>query len=300
MKAIILGTSSVFPTKDRNHAATLLRYGGEGILFDCGEGTQRQLRIAGENLMKISKIFITHWHGDHSLGLAGLLDSMTMNQGKKELEVYGPRGTKEKVKNLMKVFNIHPNYALKVFDVDPKSIGVAAETSDYFVYAAKVSHTVPCLAYAFEQKPRIKIKMDYVGKFGLKDHDEIEKLRSGKNVRFEGKVINAKKATYAIPGKKMAYILDTSVVDPIVELAKGADLLICESTFLNVLKTEANKRGHMTSKQAARLAKSAGVDQLILTHFSQRYKDLKPLLAEAKKIFPRSRLAKDFLEIIIK
>jgi len=294
----MLGTSSALPTKDRNHAATLLRYGGEGILFDCGEGTQRQLRIVGENPMKISKIFITHWHGDHALGLAGLLDSMSMNQGKKELEVYGPVGTKEKLKQLMKVFNVHPSYALKVVDVVcKKGTCVAAETPDYLVRAAEVHHTVPCLAYAWEQKSRIKIKMDYVGEFGLKDHDEIEKLRQGTNVRFKGKVIAAKKATYAIPGKKMAYVLDTDITESVVELASKADLLICESTFLNELKSIANKRGHMTAKQAGKLAKTAGVGELILTHFSQRYKDLKPLLAEAKKVFANTKLAKDFMEI---
>tara|TARA_Y100000310_G_C20699533_1_gene828427 strand:- start:3065 stop:3955 length:891 start_codon:yes stop_codon:yes gene_type:complete len=294
MKAIILGTSSALPTKDRNHTAVLLRYGGEGILFDCGEGTQRQLRIAGENPMKISKIFITHWHGDHVLGLAGLIDSMAMNQGKKELEIYGPKGTKERVKALMKVFNIHPNYKLSVFDV---SKSIAAETEEYWVRAVKVEHSIPCLAYSWEQKPRIKIKMDYVSQFGLSDHDKIEELRSGKNIKFNGKVISAKKATYSIPGKKMSYVMDTSLTDSIVKLVEKSNLLICESTFLNVLKAEASKRGHMTAKQAGKLAKSAGVDQLIITHFSQRYKDLKPLLAEAKKSFSNTKIAKDFMEI---
>jgi len=302
MKVVVLGTSSVFPTKDRNHAAVLLRYGGEGLLFDCGEGTQRQLRIAGENLMKVSKIFITHWHGDHTLGLVGMLESMAMNQGKKELEIYGPAGTKKKVKELMGVYNLHPKYELKVFDVSPKnkSICVAAKTEEYFVYAASMGHTVPCLAYAFEQKSRIKIKMDYVSKFGLKDHDEIEKLRSGKNIRFEGRVIEAKKATYAIPGKKISYVMDTNSVAEATGLAKNSNLLICESTFLNEMKSVANKCGHMTAKQAGKLAKSARVDQLLLTHFSQRYKDLKPLLAEAKKVFPNVKLAKDFMTITIK
>lgn len=299
MKAIILGTSSVFPTKERNHAAVLLRYGGEGLLFDCGEGTQRQIRIAGENPMKINRIFITHWHGDHSIGVSGLLESMAMNQGKQDVAVYGPEGTKKKIKALMEVFNIHPKYNLEVVEVNIKKEEIIAETPEYWVRAAPMSHAVPCVAYVFEEKPHVKINIDYVAKFGLKDHDIIENLRSGKNIKHEGKVINAKKATFTTLGKKFAYVMDTSAVPEIVGFVHGADVLVCESTFLNVLKEAADERGHMTAKQAAKIAKSAGVKELILTHFSQRYKDVEPLLKEARKVFGNARLAKDFLEITL-
>lgn len=299
MKALILGTSSAFPTKERNHTAVLLTYGGESLLFDCGEGTQRQLRVAGENLMKISKIFITHWHGDHTLGLPGLIDSMAFNQGKKELQIYGPKGTKERIETLLKVYCSRPSFNLEVFDLDLDKIRKITEGEGYEVFAAKMTHGVPCIAYSFVEKPHIKIKVDYIEQFGLSKHPIVEDLRRGKDIIWKGKKLLSSDATYSLPGKKFTYVVDTSLNENIKELAKDADVLICEGTFSNELKDKAGDKGHLTVKQAAKIAKDAKVKKLVLTHFSQRYRDVEPLLKEAKRMFKDTELGRDFLEVTI-
>lgn len=297
MKILFLGTSATFPTKERNHTAILLRYGGEGLLFDCGEGTQRQLRLAGESPMKIKKIFITHWHGDHVLGLPGLIQSMCMNGRKDLLEISGPRGSKETFWAIYKAFGIGAPFKISVHEFEPKGVRKICEGEGYSVSAMRVKHAVPCLAYAFKENDRRKIKKDFVQKYGLQGNPVLNKLQEGMDIVWRSKKFKAEEVTFIKPGKKVAVILDALYEERLAKLAEGADLLICEGTFSNKLRSKVKERGHMTVKQAAKIAKKAGVKELILTHFSQRYKDLSELEKEAKSVFPNVRLAKDFLEV---
>jgi ribonuclease Z len=297
MKIVFLGTASSFPTKDRNHTSILLRYGPEAILFDCGEGTQRQLRIVGESPMKITKIFITHWHGDHILGLPGLLESMAFNGRKDLLEIFGPGGSRDSVNHLFKALHIRPNFKLSVHEVDTRKSIIAVNTKDYEVSAQFVKHNVPCLAYSFQEKDTYRINKDWVKKEKVQGLPALSKLQEGKDVMIKGKKVKAKDVTYIKPGKKLTFIFDT---DPFIELkkfAKDADLLICEGTFSNKIREKARDKGHLTVKDAAKIAKGAKVKRLALTHFSQRYKDTSELLKEAKSVFKNTIIAKDFMEL---
>jgi len=299
MKLVFLGTSAVFPTKDRNHSSIALDIGPEIILFDCGEGTQRQIRIAKLSPMKISTILITHWHGDHVLGLAGLLESFYMAGRTKPLEIYGPRGTKEHFAHMVKAFGIKAGYKISINEVLANKPKKVKETVDYEIWAARVKHTVPCLAWSWVQKPKIKINKEYIQRFGLKAHPILKKLQQGEDIVWKGKTIKAKDATFIKEGVKITYIVDTLPVENAELLAKDSDFLICEATFTQEFKDVAAERGHMTAKQTAKLAKKAKVKQLIITHFSQRFKTAKPLLDEAIKQFKNTIAAKDFLEIKI-
>lgn len=295
MKLQFLGTASAFPTRDRNHNSILLRYGPEAILFDCGEGTQRQLRIAGESLMKITKIFITHWHGDHVLGLPGLLESMAMNNRRDLLEVFGPGGTKESIQHLFHALHIKPNFKLAIHEVDTRKSKLVVNTKNYEVSAMFVKHRVPCLAYSFKEKDKYRINKEWVKKEKVQGLPALAKLQEGKDVTINGKKVKAKDVTYPSLGKKISFIFDTDYSAGLAKFAKGSDLLICEGTFSNKIKEAARERGHLTVKEAAKIAKSAKVEKLVITHFSQRYKDTKDLAKEAQSVFKNTILAKDLM-----
>lgn len=299
MKIVFLGTAATFPTRERAHTCVALALGAETLLFDCGEGCQRQISIAGLSPMKISKIFLTHWHGDHVLGLAGMLQSFCMNKRGAPLHIFGPKGTKEHLSYMLKAFEIKVGFKIIVNELDIKTSKKIDETDEYEIWAAEMQHTVPCLAYSFVQKPKIKLNIDYLEKFGLTRHPILKNLQEGKDIVWKGKKIKASDATYLKPGQKIVYAVDTLPNNDLVKLAKDATYFICEATFMAELREAAAERGHMTSKQAGRLAKKARAKQLILTHFSQRYRDVQPLLNEARSMFKNTIAARDFLEIKI-
>jgi ribonuclease Z len=294
MKLTILGTASAFPTKERAHSAMLLDIGPESILFDAGESVQRQIAIAEARPFKIGKIFLTHWHGDHVLGLGGLLQSFGMLKRKIPIEIYGPKGTFERFQFLRKALELRIGFPIKIIEIPLKTVKVV-NTEKYEIWATKAKHDIGCLAFSFIEKPKRRIDIKYLRKFGLTNNPVIGKLADGKDITWKGKKISASKATYMQPGKKLVYIIDSAYTDELVKFSKDADLLVCESTFTSDLKAEAKEFGHMTSTDAAMLAKKAKVKQLVITHFSQRYKDSNDLLKEARKIFKNTIAAKDFM-----
>lgn len=291
-----LGTSSMFPTKKRNHAALLLRREGDYMLFDCGEGTQRQLRIAGISPFKINHIFITHWHGDHSLGIGGIIQSLSASKRMHTLYIYGPEVSK-RVRNIINTYVFHKRYEVELHDVDAPQETVVAKSKDWEVSALNVVHGTKCVAYRFNEKGMRKINLDYVKKFGLKQHRILGKLQKGEDIEWKGKKITVEKGTYMKPGKSVVYITDTEYFERLVEFAKGAEMLICEATYSKDESEEKLERTHFTAEKAAELAKDADVKKLILTHFSQRYTDLRPILAEAKKKFKNTEIADDFKKV---
>ena len=295
MKLVFLGTASAFPTRERNHSGLLLDIGAESYLFDCGENIQRQLRIAGISPMKISKIFLTHWHGDHVLGLPGLLQSMELNNRKQHVEIIGPDETKERFHYLKKSLGMQTSFPINIREI--KS-GRIVSTDDFDVIASKVMHPVSCLAFAFVEKDKIRIDKSKIEKTGAVG-PIVGDLAEGRDIAWEGKILKARDYTYTQAGKKITYIID-AVYDPaLAEFAKNSDVLICEATFDKTLEKDAKEKGHMTAQQAGKLAAKSKSKQLIITHFSQRYKDVSPLLTEAKKEFKNTIAAKDFLEIKI-
>lgn len=296
MEILFLGTGSMVPTKERNHSAVLLLYKTEGILIDCGEGTQRQLKIAGVNLNKITKVLISHWHGDHVLGLPGLVQTMGSMGYQTELQLYGPRGTKARWSNVGKVFMFEERVDVKVEDIKKTRI---IDDKDFYIEAMNLEHTAPCVGFSFIEKDKRRIKKEAIKKLGIPEGPLLGKLQDGQSIKWNGKTVSPDDVTYVVKGKKVTYIADTKLCTNCVKLAENADILICESTYANALEEKATEYKHLTAGQAAFIANKAGVKKLVLTHFSQRYKDLEELKEDAKMTFENVVCANDFMKITL-
>jgi len=225
------------PTKNRNHPGILLNYKTENILFDCGENIQRQLEIAKFSSAKLTKVLITHWHGDHSLGLPGLIQSMSAHHYNKTLEIYGPKNSKNFVNRIISAFLLKDKIKFKVKEVKNKFY----QTEDFTLEALPMKHSAPCLAYAFIENPKRKINLKYLKKFNLKKDPILKNLQKGKDIIYKGKKIKVKNATFLVPGKKIAYITDTVLNKNCIKIAKSSDLLICEATYASNLKDKAKE-----------------------------------------------------------
>ena len=297
MKITFLGTSAMKPTKNRATSSLVLTHKGENILLDCGEGTQRQLLQAKISPTKITRLLISHWHGDHVLGIPGLIQTLAKSEYSKKLEIFGPEGTKQFIKKLMSIFLTKNklNYSVKEIIKKEKIV----DEKDFFIQADKLFHSVPCIAYSFNEKPKRKINILYTKKFGLTKDPVLGKLQQGKTITYNGKKISPTKGTILIPGKKISIVFDTRYNKKISTIVKNSELLIIESTFLDKEKDKAKKYKHLTAKQAATIAKTSKTKKLVLTHLSERYKNKTDILKEAKKTFKNTELAKDFLEIKI-
>ncbi len=282
------------PTKERNQSAVLISYKNEGILVDCGEGTQRQLKIAGIKLTKITKILISHWHGDHVLGLPGLIQSMAASGYSGVLEIYGPKNTKKIFKNMFKVFVFDKKIDLKVFEVKEKAF---FENEDFLLEAMPLEHGIETLGFSFIEKDKRKINMEKAKKLGLWQGPLIGKLQEGKEVTLKGKKIKPEQVSSIVKGKKVAIINDTVPCKNADLLAKDTDLLICEATYSSKLEEKSEEYGHMTAKQAAEMANRCNVKKLVLTHFSARYKNTLELEEEARTYFDGVICAEDFLKL---
>ena len=297
MEVTILGTSSMVPTKERNPLSVFLSYKNDGILFDCAEGTQRQMDIAGISRVKVKKILISHWHGDHVAGLIGLFQTIGNQAENPVIELYGPKGTKIYIKNVLSSCSLDFKIDLKVKELNPKKIEKFFETDDYALYCTKLEHSIQCLGYSFVEKDKRNIDVSFLKKNKIKAGPYLENLKEGKDITYEGKKIKFKEATYLVPGKKISYVIDTVFTQNAVNLAKNSDLLICESSYLSNLKEKAEKNKHMTAQEAGQIASQADVKQLIITHYSARYKQVDELLEEAKTIFPNTKAAFDLMKI---
>ena len=291
MEIIFLGTSGMHPTKERNLFSVLFRYKSENILIDCGEGTQRQLRMINIPSTKTNKILLTHLHGDHINGLPGLLQNLQANQYSKDLEIYGPVGLKKLMYHIFEIAGLRMR--VKINEI--KS-GIVYKSKDFYVEAKELQHSSKVYGYSFTEHDKRKINMNYLKKFNLKRHVLLGNLQKGKDVVYNGKKIKAKDATTLVKGRKLSLITDTVYCDNCIKLAKDSDLLVCECTFSKELKDKAKAFKHLTSEDAANIAKKSKSKKLILTHFSQRYKDTESLVKEAKKIFKNTVDAKDFMK----
>jgi ribonuclease Z len=294
MEITFLGTACMQPTKERNHSAILLSYGSEGILLDCGEGTQRQLKICGFRPSKITKILVTHWHGDHVLGIPGLLQTIASSEIERKIDIYGPKGSKKYIMHMFKGLVGERNDNFIVHEITKKKF---LETDDYYLEAVKLEHGVPCFGFNFVEKDKRKINLDYVKKLGIPEGPLLGELQEGKSIKWKGKTVKADDATFIVKGKKISYIGDSAMCKSAVELAQDADLLISESSFISKHKDKADEYKHMTARDAALIANTANAKQLILTHFSQRYTDLLEIENDAKDVFDNVKLAYDFMKV---
>lgn len=285
------------PTKQRNVSSVFLSFRTEGILFDCGEGTQRQMNIAGIKRTSVTKIFLSHWHGDHVSGIIGLLQTMGNDEEPPKVEIFGPEGTMDHMKSLMNACVFESRVDLKVHELNPDGIEKCYEDKDFYVECAYLKHTTPCLGYSFIEKDRRRIKMDYLRKAGVKEGPHLKKLQEGSSIVYKGKKVDVEEATSSVKGKKISYVVDTRICANAVELARNADILICESAYTHSLEEKAMKNKHLTAKEAATIANSADAKKLYLTHFSQRYKNVQEIEEDARSVFDNVICAEDFMKI---
>jgi len=296
MEITFLGTSCMVPTKERNVSAVYLNYKDKGILFDCGEGTQRQMNIAGIKRSSVHKILITHWHGDHVGGLTGLLHTMNNIESNTIIDIYGPVGTKERMHMLARASDINQQQ-LRITELTPEGVEKFYENDEYELWCCPGDHAMPVLSFAFVEKDRLNINKAKMKKLGINEGPHLRNLKQGKSIIYKGKEITAEEVTTLVEGKKIVYVLDTRPTKWAVELADGADILIADATYGTDKQEKAEQFFHMTSSEAAQIASQAGVGKLYLTHFSQRYATVSDLEDQAKIIFPESTCAYDFLKV---
>ena len=283
------------PTKERNPSAIYINYETENLLFDCGEGTQRQMRLKGLKPTKITRVLLSHYHGDHILGLPGFLSNLKANEYKTTLHIYGPKGIEKLMSLILEIARIKSG-ELKI-ELHELKEGKIFETEKFEIESYILKHSIPSYGFIFKEKDKRKINIDYTSKFGLKQHPIFGELQKGKDIIWDGKKITVKNATKLVPGKKVSLIFDTAMTKNCIKIAKNSNLLICESTFSNSEKEKAKEYMHLTASQAAVIAKKSKSKKLILTHFSQRYKNIKDIKKEAEKIFKNVECAEDFKEV---
>jgi len=301
LKITFLGTSGSMPTKDRGLPAIAIRKERELLLFDCGEGTQRQILKSDLKIGKLSKVFITHLHGDHVLGIAGLLQTFSLLGRDKPLEIYGPPGISDFLKAIIKTVKFTLTFDVKVSEIEK---GLVVEEEDYYVTCTPVDHGVYTLAYALIEKPRPgKFSPEKAEALGVPKGPLWKKLQLGKPITLEnGRVIRPEQVVgKPRPGRKIVYSGDTRPCSEMIKFAQGADLLIHDGTFDQNLKEKALEGGHSTVIDAAKIALKAGVKRLAIFHISPRYteEDVKKLEKEIRDIFPASFISYDFLTIHI-
>lgn len=297
-----LGTVSGIPSKDRNHSAIIMEYYGEEkdtILFDCGEGTQKQLLLAGINFMAIDKIFISHWHADHFAGLIPLIQTMNLEKRKKELKIFGPEAERF-VADIIDLGYFGLRFPITAVNVpfEGDEINKIFDAPEYEILSIPTLHTVPSAAYCIKEKDRWSIDVDKLKKLDLKRGHWLKKLKKDGKTEVKGKMIKIEDVAELNPGLKVVYTGDTKACKTVVKISKDADMLIHDATFLDADKEKG--KYHATTKEAAEIAKKANVKQLILTHVSRRYTDTKPLEDEAKEVFPETIVAHDFMKVRLK
>ncbi|MFI1754553.1 ribonuclease Z [Streptomyces sp. NPDC020571] len=263
---VVLGTASQVPTRHRNHNGYLLRWDGEGILFDPGEGTQRQMLRAGVAAHDLNRICVTHFHGDHSLGLAGVIQRINLDQVPHEITAHYPRSGQRFFERLRYATAYRETVALTESPVAVD--GPLAVTPAYTLDARKLSHPVESYGYRLTEPDGRRMLPDRLAAHGIKGPDVGRIQREGS---LNGVALD--EVSEVRRGQRFAFVMDTRLCAGVHALAEGCDLLVIESTFLDEDETLATDHGHLTAGQAARVARDAGVRHLVLTHFSQRYSE---------------------------
>ena len=294
MRVITLGTGAGRPTLHRYASATALEYEGEVLLFDCGEGAQLQLMRSPLHWGRLSNIFIGHLHGDHLYGLPGLLGSLSLSERQEPLRVFGPAGLRAYMETLQAIQSLWLRFPLELVEIEAP--GRILETPSYEIFTAPLKHVITCWGFRFSEKPRPGIFNEKRAEdLGIPDGPLRGELVQGRSIRLpDGRTVQPQDVVGPRrPGRQFAYCLDTEPCEAVLELAQGADCMVHESTFGKDLQSEANRWGHSTAADAARMAKEAKAKQLVLTHVSSRYTEPEALLNEAATIFENSVIAED-------
>ena len=293
MQLVFLGTSSATPTIERGLSSLALMRGSELLLFDAGEGMQRNFIKAGLGMNRKMKIFISHMHADHCVGLLGLLQTMALQGREKSVDIYGEPRVKEFLEENMRIINFGLTFEVVVHTV--KKQGVVVKEDDYQVTCCKASHSIPSLAYCLEE-------FDRPGAFDIKEAKRLRipegqlysKLQHGHDITYKGKkIISSQVVGSPRKGRKIGISGDTRPTDNLAKFFRGCDVLVFESTYSQDKQQKAIENWHSTATEAATIAKKAGARRLFLTHFSARYDETSMLLKEAGAIHPNVEAAED-------
>ena len=298
MKLVFLGTSGAMPTIDRGLTCICLVKDNEVLMFDAGEGAQISYLKSGLPWNKKMKIFVTHLHGDHCIGILGFLQTMNLQSRTEPVEIFGPDGIDEFIAANIKILNFGLSFPVLISRINE---GLIVDEKDYSVFASDAKHGIPAFSFRFDEKDR-------PGEFYPEKAKALEipegklwhELQMGNSIEIDGKKIVSSQVTGdKRSGRKIGVSGDTRPTDELVEFFKNCDYLSFDSTFADELKDKAMETNHSTAKEAAELAEKANVSTLMLTHFSARYNDESILLEEAKKTHDNTITAKDLLEVNI-
>lgn len=291
----VLGSGSAIPTLQRGHPAVLLQRAADCFLLDCGEGTQLALTKAGVSPLRIGKIFITHWHADHFAGLLPLLETMHLSNRTAPLEVYGPDAERF-VDDILDLSYWSIGFRVVAKDCGGQQYEKLFETPEYEMWAVKTKHSVPSCGYALVEKPHWRIDIRRLKRFGLAPGPALSRMKSAGKLKIGTRTVRLTDIAGRIPGRKIIYSGDTLVHRPLFRFAKGADLLLHDSTFIEPAPSHA----HPSAEQVARLAKKYKIKKLVLTHLSRRYRTSAEILRVVKPIFKNTVLAKDGLKMTLR
>ncbi len=299
MKLVFLGTSAAQPTESRGMSCMCIVLEKEILMFDAGEGAQLSFLKSKLGWNKKMKIFVTHLHGDHCVGILGLLQTMSLQSRTESVDIYGPKGIEDFIAVNLKVLNFGLTFPVRIMMIKE---GLVLDDATYAIHACEAEHSVPTFAYVLQEKEKPgRFYPEKAKELGLPEGKLWHELQSGKEVKVGNKtfkpsdVMGEKRR-----GKRIGMSGDTRPTQKLVEFFKGCDYLTFDSTYSDDLKEKAQENYHSTAKEAAELAKKAGVSNLILTHFSTRYEDAEVLVKEARTIHNSVVAAKDLLEIEIK
>lgn len=294
---VILGTSAQVPTRERNHNGYFLKWEDEGILFDPGEGTQRQMTFADVATSDIDRVAMTHFHGDHCLGFPGVVQRFCLDKVGRDIDVFFPSGGGCYYESLMRasLFQSCVNFRACPVEGD----GVLMESRGMRLYCGALEHRAPCFGYRVEEPAARTVCMGRLAEYGIAEGVMVGRLkREGRLKLDDGREILLEDVSVERPGQSFAIVMDTRPCEGALALARGVDVLLCEATYLDSEERQAYEYMHMTARQAAVLAREAGVKKLVLSHFSQRYLHLGDHLAQAREVFPNTVVAHDLDRIV--
>ncbi|MFI3248539.1 MAG: ribonuclease Z [Rikenellaceae bacterium] len=291
----ILGSSSAKPTVGRHHSSQIVNLSEQYYLVDAGEGCQQQMFRYGINILKIRAVFISHLHGDHLFGLFPLLSTLGLYGRKTSLTIYAPAPFGEMLNHHLKYFDTNLSYPVEWVEVDTYRHQKIFENRTLEVWSVPLRHRVPTSGYLFREKdPPLNVEKFKIAKYSL-SIAQITAAKRGEDITLDsGEVVQNREITYTpYKGRSYAYLSDTCHFASESKMCSGVDMIYHEATYSHVEAKIAKQRGHSTAEEAARVATDAGAKRLILGHFSTRYKDLTPLLDEAREIFSSTELAEE-------
>lgn len=293
IKITFLGTGGSWPVPKRGMPAVALQIDETVSLFDCGEGTQKQIMKSSISFMKINNIFITHFHGDHFLGMLGLIQSMSFNNRTEQLNIYGPPGAVRILSNALNVGYYTLGFDVKIHQLYPDR---EYDFDKFTVRTHWNDHPVPALSYSVEEKDLIKIDKEAADRLGIPSR-RLEELRQNGTIVFNGRTVSLREVAKGIrKGRKIVYTGDTKPMESMKVFAQDADVLIHDTTTDSSFEPTVNEFGHTSSRQAAEIARDAGVRKFFLFHYSPRVPDIRVMQEEAVKIFENSELSRELLE----